>query len=45
MTDGWNICGMCDLAQEGEDESNLGDVACRGDESVCCDGRKDINLV
>ena len=32
-------------AQEGEDESNLGDVACRGDESVCCGGRKDINLV
>lgn len=45
MTDGWNICGMCDLAQEGEDESNLGDGACRGDESACCGGRKDINLV
>ena len=33
---------MCDLAQEGEDESNLGNGACRGDESACCDGRKDI---
>ena len=33
---------MCDLAQEGEDESNLGDGACRGDESACCDSRKDI---
>ena len=31
---------MCDLAQEGEDESNLGDGACRGDESACCDGRR-----
>ena len=34
---------MCDLAQEGEDESNLGDGACRWDESWRGAGLEDVN--
>ena len=45
LADGWDICGMCDLAQEGEDESNLGDGAGWGDESWRGDGLEDVNLV
>lgn len=41
----WDICGMCDLAQEGEDESNLGDGAGWGDESACCGSGGDVKLV
>ena len=34
---------MCDPAQEGEDESNLGDGAGWGDESWRGDGLEDVN--
>ena len=45
MGAGWDICSLRDSAQEGENESHLGDGAGWGDESCRGAGWKDVNMV